>query len=64
MNTGYDLNRVNLTKDEQTCILKFLRDAEECGYPSANEPWYPVIQSIFQKYYNSDIKEVQSWQTV
>ena len=64
MNTGYDLNRVDLTKDEQTCILKFLRDAEECGYPSANEPWYPVIQSIFQKYYNSDIKEVQSWQTV
>jgi hypothetical protein len=64
MNTGYDLNRVNLTKDEQTCILKFLRDAEECGYPSANEPWYPVIQSIFQKYYNSDIKEAQSWQTV
>ena len=59
MNTGYNLNRVDLTQDEQTCILKFLRDAQECGYPSNNEPWYPVINSIFQKYYDSDIKEAQ-----
>ena len=59
MNTGYDLNRVDLTQDEQTCILKFLRQAADCGYPSSNEPWYPVINSIFQKYYDSDIKEAQ-----
>lgn len=62
MTTGYTLNRVNLTKDEETCILRFLTQARECGYPSANEEWYPVIDSILQKYYNSDIKEAQvSW---
>lgn len=60
----YSLNNVFLTKDEQTCILRFLRDARECGYPSANEPWYPVIDSIMQKYYDSDINEAQDWQTL
>ena len=64
MNTGYTLNRVNLTWNEEVCILHFLRQAQECGYPSANEPWYPVINSIMQKYYDSDIKEAQPWQTV
>jgi hypothetical protein len=64
MNTGYTLNRVNFTKDEETCILKFLQHAADCGYPSANEPWYPVINSIFRKYYNSNIKEAQPWQTI
>ena len=59
MNTGYNLNRVDLTQDEQTCILKFLRDAQECGYPSSKEPWYPVINNIMRKYYDSDIKEAQ-----
>ena len=63
-NTGYTLNRVNLTKDEEICILHFLRQAEECGYPSGNEPWYPVINSIFCKYYESDIKEAQPFQTL
>lgn len=63
MTTGYTLNRVNFTRDEEACILYFLRQAEECGYPSSNEPWYPVIDSIFQKYYDSDVKEAQSWQT-
>jgi hypothetical protein len=62
--TGYTLNRVKFTQDEETCILKFLRQAEECGYPSANEPWYPVINSIFRKYYDSDIKEAQPFQTL
>ena len=64
MNTGYTLNNVWFTKDEETCILKFLRDAQECGYPSANETWYPVINKIMQKYYDSDVKEAQPWQTV
>lgn len=63
MTTGYTLNRVNFTKDEETCILRFLRQAQECGYPSGNEPWYPVIDSIFEKYYDSDVKEAQWWQT-
>jgi len=59
MNTGYTLNRVNFTQDEETCILKFLREAQECGYPSGNEPYYPLINSILRKYYDSDVKEAQ-----
>ena len=59
MTTGYTLNRVNLTKDEETCILRFLTQARECGYPSGNSIWYDTIDSIFQKYYNSEIKEAQ-----
>ena len=64
MTTGYTLNRVDFTPDEETCILKFLRQAQECGYPSSNESWYPVINSIMQKYYDSDVKEAQWWQTL
>jgi hypothetical protein len=59
--TGYDLNRVDLTQDEQTCIRHFLRQALEC---EDNEPWYDTINSIFMKYYDSDVKEAQDWQTV
>jgi len=62
--TGYTFNRVKFTKDEETCILKFLNDARECGYPSANEQWYPVIDSIIQKFFNSDIQEAQPFQTL
>ena len=62
--TGYTLNRVEFTQDEETCILKFLREAADCGYPSGNEPWYPVISSIMKKYWDSDIKEAQEWQTI
>ena len=50
--------------DEETCILRFLREARECGYPSSNEEWYPIIDSIMQKYYDSDVKEAQWWQTL
>jgi len=64
MTTGYTLNRVKFTKDEETCILKFLNQARECGYPSSNEQWYPVIDSIIQKFFNSDIKEAQPFQTL
>jgi len=59
MTTGYTLNRVNFTRDEETCILRFLNQARECGYPSGNSEWYSVIDSIIQKYYDSDIKEAQ-----
>ena len=48
-----DLNKVEFTRDEQECILHFLREAAECGYPSANEPFYPLINSILVKYYNT-----------
>ncbi len=60
----YSLNRVDLTEDEQKCILHFLREAEGCGYPSANEPWYSTINSIFRKYYATQIQEAQPWQTL
>ena len=59
MTDGYTLNRVKLTKDEETCILHFLRKAQECGYPSGNAQWYNTIDNIFQKYYDSDVKEAQ-----
>ena len=64
MHTGYTLNRVKFTPDEETCILHFLRQAEECGVPSGNQQWYNTINSIFRKYYNSDIKEAQEFQTL
>ena len=54
---NYTLNRVTFTQGEESCILHFLRQAQECGYPSGNEPWYPYIHSIIQKYYDSDVKE-------
>ena len=59
MTDGYTFNRVNFTANEESCILKFLNQARECGYPSANEEWYPVIDSIFQKFFDSNIKEAQ-----
>lgn len=58
------LNRVELTETEETCILRFLRQAADCGYPSANEQWYPVINSIMRKYYATQIQEAQPWQTL
>ena len=56
MNTGYTLNRVKFTKNEETCILRLLREAV---HPECDKEWYPVINSIIQKYYDSDIKEAQ-----
>ena len=64
MTDGCTFNRVKFTANEETCILKFLNDARECGYPSKNEQWYPVIDSIIQKFFNSDIKEAQPFQTL
>ena len=61
MTDGYTFNRVKFTANEETCILKFLNDARECGYPSANEQWYPVIDSIIQKFFNSNIKPINSF---
>jgi len=58
------LNRVQLTEEEETCILRFLRQAADCGYPSSNEPWYPVINSIFLKYYATTPQEAQPFQTL
>jgi len=57
-------NRVHFTPDEETCILKFLNEARDCGYPSANEEWYPVIDSIISKFFDSAIQEAQEFQTL
>ena len=59
-NTGYTFDRVKLTQDEQTCILSLLLYARV----NDNEARHPVIDSIIQKYYNSDIKEAQEFQTL
>ena len=58
-----DLNKVTLTEEEQECILHFLREAQGCGYPSANEPYYPIISHIMTKYYDTEEKvpEVEWW---
>ena len=58
------LNRVELTPNEETCILHFLRQAEECGYPSSNEEWYPGINAILRKYYSTESHEALPWQTL
>ena len=58
MNTGYTLNRVNFTPNEETCILKFLVEAQNRNL-SDDEQWQPVIDSILQKFFDSNIKEAQ-----
>lgn len=55
----YDLNKVILTEEEQNCIILFLQEAQECGYPSRNEPFYPIINRIMNKYYDTDEWEGQ-----
>ena len=50
----YDLNKVILTEEDQATILHFLRQARECGYPSSNEPYYPIIDRIMNNYYDTD----------
>ena len=53
----YDLNKVILTQEDQECILHFLSQARECGYPSSNEPYYPIIDRIMNNYYDTDETE-------
>ena len=50
----YDMNKVILTEEEQECIIHFLYQAAGCGYPSANEPFYPIISRIMNKYYDTE----------
>ena len=63
MTTGYTLNRVKFTQDEETCILKFLTEAQNRDLIKDKE-WQPVIDSIFQKFFDSNIKEAQAFQTI
>jgi hypothetical protein len=61
------LNRLNLTQDEENCILFFLQDARGLAQLSNKEQWYPVIDTILQKYLKqkySNITEVQHFQTL
>lgn len=61
------LNRLNLTQDEENCILFFLQDARGLSYLNNKEQWYPVIDTILQKYLKqkySNITEAQEFQTL
>jgi hypothetical protein len=63
MNTGYTFKRVKFAQDEETCILRLLFQARDCGNCSVDQEWHPVINDLITKYYNSDIKEAQEFQT-
>ena len=63
MTDGYTFTRVDFTPNEETCILKFLVEAQNLQ-SSEDEQWQPVISSILQKFFNSNIKEAQEFQTL
>lgn len=63
MTDGYTFNRVDFTANEETCILKFLTEAQNRDIIKDKE-WQPVIDSIFQKFFDSNIKEAQAFQTI
>lgn len=44
-------NAIQFDDEEVSCLLHFIENARECGYPSANEPYYRTIDTIFLKYY-------------
>ena len=61
------LNRLNLTQDEENCIVFLLNDARGLSRLSNKEQWYPVIDNINQKYLKqkySNITEAQHFQTL
>ena len=49
----YDLNKVVLNRDEQICILKFLRAysnlIEDGMVPKKNDPYYSIIKGYFHQ---------------
>jgi hypothetical protein len=63
MTDGYTFTRVKFTPNEETCILKFLVRAQNLQ-SGEDEQWQPVISSILQKFFNSNLKEAQDWQTL
>ena len=63
MTDGYTFNRVEFTANEETCILKFLVEAQNRNSVD-DEQWQSVIDSILQKFFNSNIKEAQEFQTL
>ena len=61
------INRLNLTQDEENCILFFLQDARGLSQLTHKEQWNPVIDTILQKYLKqkySNITEAQHFQTL
>jgi hypothetical protein len=60
------LNRINLTQDEENCIMVLLADARQTGYLSNKEQWYPVIDSIVSKYLKKKYQNIRAedWQTL
>jgi len=60
------INRLNLTQEEENCIMLLLTEARQLGYPSAKEQWYPVIDSIVSKYTKKKYENVraEAWQTL
>ena len=63
MTDGYTFNRVEFTANEETCILKYLVQAQNRN-SSDDEQWQSVIDSILQKYFKSNIQEAQEFQTL
>jgi hypothetical protein len=60
------INQINLTQDEENCIMLLLTEARQLGYPSSKEPWYPVIDNIVSKYTKRKYRNIraESWQTL
>ncbi len=54
------LNRINLTQDEENCIMLLLTEARQLGYLSSKEQWYPVIDSITQKYTKKKYQNIRA----
>ena len=54
------LNQINLTQDEENCIMFFLNDARGISYLSNKEQWYPVIDSIVSKYTKKKYSNVRA----
>lgn len=64
MTDGYTFNRVKFTKDEETCILRLLYQARDCEHSNVDDEWKPLCNDLITKYYNSNIKEAQEFQTL
>ena len=61
------INRLNLTQNEENCILFFLQDARGLSHLNNKEQWNPVIDTILQKYLRTkyrNITEAQHFQTL
>lgn len=50
-----------LTNDELECVRVFLTKARDCGYPNANEPFYPAIESVLDKIY-AEVYPLPAWE--